>query len=361
MKVASVVGARPQFVKAACLSKALRAAGEEILIHTGQHYDHAMSDVFFQQLGIPEPEYQLSAGSDTHARQTARMLADIEAVLLKEKPDMVLVYGDTNSTVAASLAAAKLGIPIAHVEAGLRSFNRQMPEEINRVVTDHLSSLLFCPTDEAVAHLVREGIRDHVYQVGDIMYDGVLAFRSAALAESAMPGKLGLQPGQYVLATIHRAENTDSPGRLAAILGAVARLGRTVVMPLHPRTAGYVKKWGLERLLNAPNIKQCSPLPYLDMLCLLHHAEAVLTDSGGLQKEAYMLQVPCVTLRSETEWGGTVAAGWNRLAPPDSEDAIVAAYQAIEAPHESPPIFGDGHTAEAIVRHIVHFLGRTSQ
>lgn len=359
MKVASIVGARPQFVKAACLSKALRAVGKEVLIHTGQHYDRALSSVFFQQLGIPEPDYQLRTGSDTHARQTARMLEGIEAVLIKEQPELVVVYGDTNSTLAASLAAAKLHIPIAHVEAGLRSFNKQMPEEINRIVTDHLSTLHFCPSDNAVSHLAREGIVESVYQVGDIMYDCVLAFRGTALAQSKTVQELELQPRQYALATVHRAENTDSREKLLAILTALANLGRTVVLPLHPRTVSYIKKWGLQHLLASPRLQVCSPLSYLDMLCLLHHAEAVLTDSGGLQKEAYMMQIPCVTLRGETEWRETVQTGWNKLAPPDSVPSIVAAFESIEIPDSSPPVFGDGRTAQAIVRHIKQYLRGT--
>ncbi|MFD0958301.1 non-hydrolyzing UDP-N-acetylglucosamine 2-epimerase [Paenibacillus chungangensis] len=356
MKIASIVGARPQFIKAACLSKALRAAGEEVLIHTGQHYDRALSSVIFQQLDIPEPDYRLGAGSDTHARQTARMLEGIEAVLIKERPQLAVVFGDTNSTLAASLAAAKLRIPVAHVEAGLRSYNKQMPEEINRIVTDHLSALLFCPSDNAVNHLAREGIVDGVYQVGDLMYDCVLAFRSTALAQSRVLQELEVQPRQYALATVHRAENTDNREKLLAILSALANLGTTVVLPLHPRTLSYIKKWRLQHYLASPALQVCSPLPYLDMLCLLHHAEAVLTDSGGLQKEAYMMQVPCVTLRGETEWGETVLTGWNKLAPPHSIPSIVSAFESIEIPDSCPPLFGDGQTAHAIVRHIKEYL-----
>lgn len=354
MKVAAVVGARPQFVKAVCLSRALRARHREVLIHTGQHYDPDMSDIFFNQLDLPEPDYHLGAGSGTHARQTARMLEGIEDVLLREHPDIVVVYGDTNSTVAAALAAAKLHIPVAHVEAGLRSFNRRMPEEINRVVTDHLSDLLFCPTKQAASQLRREGIRRRVYHVGDIMYDAVLAFRDAALRRSDALDRLGLKPGRYVAATVHRAENTDSKERLEAIFGALAQLDMPVVLPLHPRTAGYLKRWGLEPLVRAAPFVVSAPLPYLDMLCLVHHAKAVLTDSGGLQKEAYMLKTPCLTLRGETEWTETVEAGWNRLVSPDTA-AIVESYRSLSVPGDSPPIFGNGNTAELICKHLERY------
>ncbi len=359
MKVASVVGARPQFVKAVCLSRALHARHREVLIHTGQHYDPDMSDIFFSQLELPEPDYHLGAGSGTHARQTARMLEGIEDVLLREHPDIVVVYGDTNSTVAAALAAAKLHIPVAHVEAGLRSFNRRMPEEINRVVTDHLSDLLFCPTKQAANQLRREGIRRHVYHVGDIMYDAVLAFRDAALRRSDALGRLGLKPGGYVAATVHRAENTDSKERLEAIFGALAKLDVPVVLPLHPRTAGYLKRWGLEPLVRAAPFVLTAPLPYLDMLCLVHHAKAVLTDSGGLQKEAYMLQTPCLTLRGETEWTETVEAGWNRLVSPDMA-AILESYRSLSVPGDSPPVFGDGNTAELICKHLERYRRQRS-
>lgn len=354
MKVAAVVGARPQFVKAVCLSRALRARHREVLIHTGQHYDPDMSDIFFNQLDLPEPDYHLGAGSGTHARQTARMLEGIEDVLLREHPDIVVVYGDTNSTVAAALAAAKLHIPVAHVEAGLRSFNRRMPEEINRVVTDHLSDLLFCPTKQAASQLRREGIRRRVYHVGDIMYDAVLAFRDAALRRSDALDRLGLKPGRYVAATVHRAENTDSKERLEAIFGALAQLDVPVVLPLHPRTAGYLNRWGLEPLVRAAPFVVSAPLPYLDMLCLVHHAKAVLTDSGGLQKEAYMLKTPCLTLRGETEWTETVEAGWNRLVSPDTA-AIVESYRSLSVPGDSPPIFGNGNTAELICKHLERY------
>ncbi|MCR2804340.1 non-hydrolyzing UDP-N-acetylglucosamine 2-epimerase [Paenibacillus soyae] len=354
MKIATVVGARPQFVKAAPLSKAIRQTHRELLIHTGQHYDPSLSDVFFQELGLPAPDVHLGVGSGPHGKQTARMLEGIEETLIRETPDLLLVYGDTNSTLAGSLAAAKLHIPIVHVEAGLRSFNRRMPEETNRVLTDHMSSLLFCPTDEAVANLEREGIREHVHMVGDIMYDAVLAFLPIAREKSDILTRLGLSPRQYAVATVHRNENTDSPDRMRSILSALSQLDRPVVLPLHPRARHYLNKWGLEPMLEAPNLKVLEPLPYLDMLSLTSGAHAVLTDSGGLQKEAYMLRVPCLTIRNETEWVETVAHRWNRLAAADAS-SILEAYGGIFVPEQHPPIFGDGRSAERMCRLMERF------
>lgn len=347
MKIVTVVGARPQFVKAAPLSKALRRRHHEILIHTGQHYDPLLSEVFFQELELPKPDYHLGAGSGTHGSQTANMLEGIENVLLQETPELMVVYGDTNSTLAGALAAAKLSIPIVHVEAGLRSFNRDMPEEINRVVADHLSSLLFCPTDEAVGNLKREGIEQGVHKVGDIMYDAILAYLPLAIEKSNIVDQLGLSRGAYCVATIHRKENTDSPEAMNRILNALSQLGLPVVLPLHPRTRHCIHRWGLEPLLLAPNLKVTSPLPYLDMLSLTSQAYAVLTDSGGLQKEAYMLKVPCLTIRGETEWVETVEHGWNRLAAAESQ-AILDAFAAISVPKQHPPLFGDGRSADAM-------------
>lgn len=355
LKIATVVGARPQFVKAAPLSKTIRQNHRELLIHTGQHYDPSLSDIFFQELGLPAPDVHLGVGSGPHGSQTAKMLEGIEEALIRETPDLLLVYGDTNSTLAGSLAAAKLQIPIVHVEAGLRSFNRRMPEETNRVLTDHMSSLLFCPTDEAVANLEREGIRKHVYMVGDIMFDAVLAFLPVAREKSDMIGRLGLTPGQYCIATVHRNENTDSPDNMRNILSALSQLDKPVVLPLHPRARHYLKKWGLEPMLGALNLKVTEPMSYLDMLNLIGSAHAVLTDSGGLQKEAYMLRVPCLTIRSETEWVETVAHRWNRLAAADTK-AILEAYGSIRMPEEHPPIFGDGRSAERMCRHMERFL-----
>ncbi|RIX52457.1 UDP-N-acetylglucosamine 2-epimerase (non-hydrolyzing) [Paenibacillus nanensis] len=354
MKIVTVVGARPQFVKAAPLSKALRKHHREILVHTGQHYDPLLSEVFFEELELPKPDYHLGAGSGSHGVQTAKMLEGIEAVLLGEKPTLALVYGDTNSTLAGALAAAKLSIPIVHVEAGLRSFNRQMPEEINRIMADHLSSLLFCPTDEAVTNLKREGIERGVHKVGDIMYDAVLTYFPVAQEKSRVLERLGLSPRAYCAATIHRKENTDSPKAMEQILKALAQLDLPVVLPLHPRARHFIQQWGLEPLLHAPNLKVTEPLPYLDMLNLTGSAAVVLTDSGGLQKEAYMLKVPCLTIRGETEWVETVKHGWNRLAAADDR-SILEAYASIGVPDRHPPIFGDGRSADSMCEHIETF------
>ncbi|WP_168122082.1 UDP-N-acetylglucosamine 2-epimerase (non-hydrolyzing) [Paenibacillus sp. HB172176] len=356
MKIATIVGARPQFIKAAPLSKTLREKHREILIHTGQHYDRGMSDVFFQQLGLPLPDFQLAAGSATHGRQTARMLEGIEEILLQAKPDIVLVYGDTNSTVAGSLAASKLHIPIAHVESGLRSYNRAMPEEINRVVTDHLSSLLFCPTDQALRQLKAEGIEQGVHLVGDIMVDGVQANLGIALKQSSILETMQLAPRSYCVATIHRAENTDSPHAMEQILKGLSSLGDTVILPLHPRTASCLEKWKLTAQLGRKGfIRVCDPLPYLDMLRLCHHAKAIITDSGGLQKEAYLLGVPCLTIRKETEWVETIDAGWNRLLPAESL-AIQDAYAALSRPAAAPSLYGDGNTASRIRKLIEAYM-----
>lgn len=350
MKIATVVGARPQFIKASPLSHALRARQhEELLIHTGQHYDPGMSDIFFCELGLPEPDYHLSVGSAPHGAQTARMLEGIEGILQDVKPDAVLVYGDTNSTIAGSLAAAKLAIPVVHVESGLRSFNRRMPEEINRVMTDHLSDVLFCPTAAAVVNLRREGIRHNVYRVGDIMYDAVITHRALAMERSDLLPRLGLTPREYCLATIHRPENTDSAEKLSSILTALSLLDRPVLLPLHPRTESFVRRWGLEPLIIHPNLIVNKPLSYLELLHAAGESFAILTDSGGLQKEAYMLKIPCMTIRGETEWVETVRAGWNRLVKADP-DAIMRAYEELTVPKRHPRLFGDGRSSERMVQ-----------
>ncbi|MEO2074864.1 MAG: UDP-N-acetylglucosamine 2-epimerase (non-hydrolyzing) [Bacillus sp. (in: firmicutes)] len=355
MKIVSVVGARPQFIKATCLSRALRSFCEEVLIHTGQHYDQNMSDVFFKQLQLPVPDYNLGVGSGTHGEQTAKMMEGIEPILIKEKPDLVLVYGDTNSTLAGSLTAAKMQIPIAHVEAGLRSYNRAMPEEINRVVTDHLSNLLFCPTSQAVKNLQCEGFRDHIHLVGDIMYDSVLFYKDESLKQSIILKTLKLIPKKYCLATIHRQENTNHPKKLKSILEAFQQLGRMVVLPLHPRTKKCIQQWNLEDLLLAPNILVIPPCSYLDSLRLVNDAEFILTDSGGLQKEAYILEVPCITLRDETEWVETVETGWNHVVGSNT-DRILEMIDRLVIPETSPAVFGDGHSADHICRIIQTYL-----
>ncbi len=345
MRIVSVVGARPQFIKAAPVSRQLRREHGEVLLHTGQHYDYGMSQVFFNELDIPAPDFNLSIGSASHGRQTGEMLVGIEKVLLEERPDWVLVYGDTNSTLAGALAAAKLHVPVAHVEAGLRSFNRRMPEEINRVLTDHVADLLFCPTQTAVDNLAAEGIVAGVHDVGDVMCDAVLYNGALAAERSRVLEDLGVQPGAYLLATVHRPRNTDDPDRLRSILEAFESVGETIIFPAHPRTQEAVAAQA-QRIPS--NVRLTEPVGYLDMLQLEQRARIILTDSGGVQKEAYLFGVPCITLREETEWVETVQTGWNRLVGA-VRDEIVAAVKDCQPPIERPPLFGDGHAAEKIV------------
>lgn len=323
-KLVSVVGARPQFIKLAPFSIELRESGiKEIILHTGQHYDENMSDLFFKELEIPEPDYNLGIGSGLHGEQTGKMLIGIEEVLIKEKPDLVIVYGDTNSTLAGALASSKLHIPLAHVEAGLRSFNKKMPEEINRIVADHLSDILFAPTETAVENLRREGIEKGVYLVGDIMFDALMYFSKLAKEKSKILEGLSLYPKSYYLVTIHRVENTDNPERLKNIFSALLELDKEVIFPIHPRTKNKVKEFGLEGYLKN-KIRAINPVGYLDMIELEKNAYAILTDSGGVQKEAFWLKVPCITLRDETEWVETVKLGWNRLVGANKENILEA-------------------------------------
>jgi UDP-N-acetylglucosamine 2-epimerase len=325
MKILTVVGARPQFIKLAPLSKILRENGiNEIIVHTGQHYDENMNDLFFKELEIPEPDYNLGIGSGNHGEQTGRMLIEIEKIMLKEKPDLVIVYGDTNSTLAGALAASKLHIKLAHVEAGLRSFNKRMPEEINRVLTDHVSDILFCPTQTAVENLKNEGITNGVYLVGDVMFDALLHFSKISDMKSNILERLNIKPKEYCLATIHRAENTDNYERLKNILTAFSKLDEIVVFPIHPRTRKMINYYGLDGLLDNDNVKVIDPVGYLDMLKLEKNAKAILTDSGGVQKEAFWLKVPCITLRDETEWIETINLGWNRLVGSNVEKIVEA-------------------------------------
>jgi len=324
MKTISIVGARPQFIKAAAVSRVLQKTQgvREVLVHTGQHYDANMSEVFFEELEIPRPDYNLGIGSATHGAQTGRMLEAIEEVLLREKPDWVLVYGDTNSTLAGALAAVKLHIPVAHIEAGLRSFNRRMPEEINRVLTDHASDILFAPTKAAVENLRREGISEEQIQlVGDVMYDAALYYGKKAECQSQSLNRLGLKPKEYILATIHRAENTDDPRRLRAIFEGLAEVDQEmkVVLPLHPRTRVVLVEVGLYDKV-ARSVCLIEPVGYLDMVMLEKNARAIATDSGGVQKEAFFHRVPCLTLREETEWVELVDLGWNCIIPPTSKE-----------------------------------------
>jgi len=429
MKICTIVGARPQFIKAAAVSRAIAAHNRqtsnieprtlnEVILHTGQHYDDGMSAVFFRELEIPEPKYNLAIGSGAHGAQTGQMLAAIEKVLIEEKPDWVLIYGDTNSTLAGALAAAKLHVPIAHVEAGLRSFNRRMPEEINRVVADQLSTLLFCPSQVAVDNLAAEGIggnamvrqahhdtydchpelvegrkiekdityqclktnplpltshpsplTPHVLNVGDVMADALQFASTKAAAQSDILDRFGLKPRGYLLATLHRAENTDNPERLGNIMNALTKLAEKepVILPLHPRTKKILARTlnlehrtlNLEpRTLNVEhrtlNVEPFSrltfldPVGYFDIIALEKSARILLTDSGGMQKEAYWLKVPCITLRDETEWVETVASGWNILTGAE-RDRIVTAVQNFKAPATHPPLYGDGQAAEKIL------------
>jgi len=346
MKILSIIGARPQFIKCAPLSRTLRKNHQEILVHTGQHYDQNMSDVFFSELNIPKPDYNLAIGSASHGEQTGQMLIEIEKVILKEKPDMVLVYGDTNSTIAGALAASKLHIPVAHVEAGLRSFDRTMPEEINRVLTDHVCDLLFCPTETAVKNLKAEGITTGVHNVGDVMMDAVLYNSKIAEEKSTILADLNLNAGQYLLATVHRASNTDSRQNLTSIINAFVDCGEKIVFPVHPRTAKYMKQYGLWEKASA-NLVLTEPVGYLDMLKLTGSSKKVLTDSGGLQKEACMLGVPCITLRENTEWVETVEAGWNVLVGAEYGE-ILEQIREFEGAAVKTDAFGCGDACEKI-------------
>jgi UDP-GlcNAc3NAcA epimerase len=343
MRILSIVGNRPQFIKSAPLSLALRNRADEVVLHTGQHYDHELSQVFFDELGLDPPKHRLEAGSGSHAEQTARMLPGIEAAVVEEKPDLVLVYGDTNSTLAGALAATKLRVPVAHVEAGLRSFDRTMPEELNRVLVDRVSSLLFAPSDTAVGNLQAEGISEGVHQVGDVMLDANLRLAPIARERSRALELAGVEAGAYALATVHREANTRQPalGRIVEALNAVEE---ALVFPLHPRTAGAIEGHGL-RL--AGHVHPHPPAGYLDFAALASQARVILTDSGGVQKEAYWYEVPCITLRDSTEWVETVETGWNRLVGTDPDAIVAAAREAAPGP-EHPPLYGNGQAADLI-------------
>lgn len=354
MKILTVIGARPQFIKAACVSRSIRETDDlsEVIVHTGQHFDDNMSAVFFSELDIPTPKHNLGISSGSHGQMTGRMLEGIEKVILAENPDWVLVFGDTNSTLAGALAAAKLHVPVAHVEAGLRSFNKRMPEEINRILTDSVSSLLLTPTDLATDNLRKEGISsDIVVQVGDVMYDAALYFGAKALKLGRGPHSFGLTEGSYLLATIHRQENTDDPARLAMIAGALAAVAKDmpVLLPLHPRTRKHLERHGLYGQL--VGVQVVEPLGYLDMAGLQKGAAVIATDSGGVQKEAFFQRVPCVTLRDETEWMELIQAGWNQLAPPttDAENLAQVILSARGRAGKNISPYGNGTTADAIV------------
>jgi len=364
MKIISIVGARPQFIKTAAVSRAIdrhniQSSNDQItefLVHTGQHYDYNMSRVFFEQLEIRPPKYNLGVGSGKHGEMTGAMLGSIESVLLEEKPDCVLVYGDTNSTLAGALAATKLHIPVVHVEAGLRSFNRRMPEEINRVLTDHIANMLFCPTATAVRNLEKEGITKGVFEVGDVMYDAFLAYKSLAQERSAILSQLGLTPLTYCLATVHRQENTDDIERLLNIFAAFAKLATAecqIILPLHPRTQKALENGNASPVSN-PHVRLIDPVSYLDLIALESQAKAIFTDSGGVQKEAYFAKVPCVTLRDETEWIETVEAGWNYLGGANTQKIVKAFQEAADSiPNGQPNFYGNGEAAKLIVKHLI--------
>jgi UDP-GlcNAc3NAcA epimerase len=359
-KILTVLGARPQFIKASVVSQAIRAAGGlgEVLVHTGQHFDANMSDVFFAELGMARPAHHLGIHGGSHGAMTGQMLAAVERVLVAERPAAVLVYGDTNSTLAGALAAVKLHIPVAHVEAGLRSFNMAMPEEVNRILTDRISRWLFTPTEAAAAHLRHEGVApEAIVPVGDVMYD--VALHHGARAGTGALERLGLRPGGFVLATVHRAENTDDAARLGVIVDALGALAARlpVVWPMHPRTRAVLQRDGRLAALTA-GLRAIEPVGYLEMVQLEKHAALIATDSGGVQKEAFFHGVPCVTLRDETEWVELVDAGWNRLAPPTDVAALAGALDAAIGSRGAPVRpYGDGDAAQRIVRRLVADLG----
>ena len=351
MRILTVVGNRPQFIKAAAVSAPLRERHEEILVHTGQHYDDSLSRVFFTELGLARPERELGIGGGSNTSQTARMLAALEPLLVELEPDATLIYGDTNSTLAGALASAQAGVAVVHVEAGMRSFDRTMPEELNRVLSDHLGDLLLCSSEGAAEHLRAESVAGRIEVVGDVMVDVALRWQPAARADAEVPGAYGLTPGSYLLLTAHRAGNVDDPDRLRALVELVRALPAPVLFPVHPRTRARLKDAGLlEELERSEGLRMTEPLGYVEFSALVCQARAVLTDSGGVQKEAYLAGVPCVTLRANTEWVETVQAGWNTLVDLDAGAALAALER--EPPAERPQLYGDGHAAERCVQAI---------
>nr|WP_294858265.1 UDP-N-acetylglucosamine 2-epimerase (non-hydrolyzing) [uncultured Fluviicola sp.] len=351
LKIVTILGARPQFIKASAVSFLFGSHFDEILVHTGQHYDANMSDVFFNELGIPKPSHHLTIGSGSHGAMTGAMLTAIETVLLEEKPDFVMVYGDTNSTLAGALAASKLLIPVIHVEAGLRSFNKAMPEEQNRILTDHISDILFAPTQTAIQNLKNEGIVKGVHLVGDVMYDGILHFTEIAKKKSTILSDLDLPEKQFILCTIHRAENTNNRERLKAIFNGLNAAKELIVLPLHPRTRKYIAEYGISI---AEHIRLIDPVGYLDMIRLESAAKKIVTDSGGVQKEAFFLEVPCVTLRDETEWIETVENGWNVMVGTD-EKKIVEAILNFKPDSIPQKHFGSGNAAQMMIEKIKEY------
>ncbi len=351
MRILTVVGNRPQFIKAAAVSGPLRERHEELLVHTGQHYDEALSQVFFAELGLARPDRELGIGGGTNTEQSSRMLAALAPLFAELTPDAVLVYGDTNSTLAGALAAAQARVPVVHVEAGMRSFDRRMPEELNRVLTDHLGELLLCASETAAENLRRESVSGTIEVVGDVMVDVAMRRQPSAQADLDTPAAHGVEPGEYLLLTAHRAGNVDDPARLRALLELIRALPAPVVLPLHPRTRARLAQADLlEELARIPGLHVGEPLGYVEFTALLCHARAVVTDSGGVQKEAYLAGVPCVTLRANTEWVETVQAGWNTLVDLDAEAALAALGSS--PPSQRPALYGDGHAAERCVEAI---------
>jgi UDP-N-acetylglucosamine 2-epimerase (non-hydrolysing)/UDP-GlcNAc3NAcA epimerase len=356
VRVLTVIGNRPQFVKAAAVSGPLREVATEVMVHTGQHHDDDMSRIFFDELGLPRPEHRLELGGGTNTAQTARMLSALEGLLAAESPDLVLVYGDTNSTLAGALAAAQAQVPIAHVEAGMRSFDRRMPEELNRVLTDHAATLLLCSSEVAAENLRAERVHGEVVVVGDVMVDVAQLIAPRARARTDVLDGLGVASGGYALITAHRAGNVDVPARLQRLVELLLALPLDAVLPLHPRTRARLAAAGrLEELQAAPHLRLAPPLGYLDFTTLLLHASAVLTDSGGVQKEAYLAGVPCVTLRDTTEWVETVQAGWNVLVDLDAAAALAALERP--QPADRPPLYGDGHAGARVVEALRRMAG----
>lgn len=346
MKIFTVIGARPQFVKAAVVSQSFKERGvHEVIAHTGQHFDTNMSGTFFEELDLPTPNYNLNIHSMSHAAMTGRMMESLEALMLRESPDWLLVYGDTNSTLSGALVASKLHIPIAHIESGLRSYNRDMPEEINRIITDRISTLLFAPTLSAVECLRNEAMTVGVHLVGDVMMDAIYKYQAKAETNSKVLIRHSITSNEFYLATIHRPSNTDNPARLDKILMNLAEMDAPVIFPLHPRTKHRIRSFGVENRLVHPNILVIPPVGYLDMITLEKNCRAVVTDSGGIQKEAYLLKKPCFTLRNETEWKETVDSGWNHLVTPDSLSKTISQFQT---PNTWPAFYGDGQTSNKI-------------
>lgn len=346
MKILTVLGARPQFIKAAPVSRVLRESHEELIIHTGQHYDSNMSDIFFDELNIPKPDYYLGVGSGNHGKQTGEMMGKIEEIVLKENPDYLMVYGDTNSTLAGSLVAAKLHVPVIHIEAGLRSFNKKMPEEINRIMTDHVSAYLFSPTETGVENLKNENITKNVYNIGDVMYDAVLYNQELAQEKSTVLQDNDLEQKGYHLITIHRAENTDDVEKMKNILDAFSQIEEIKVWPIHPRTKHKLADYGIN-IDSVPGLKVIDPVGYLDMLTLVSNAKKIVTDSGGVQKEAYFMKVPCVTVREQTEWVETLESEANILVGTDTAKIVEAVKKQVSPEYKN--VFGDGKAADKIV------------